>query len=59
MYEANLSNETNVECEIYCGASETPFKERFGNHNRDFKNVCFEQNCFELSKDIWTLKSRV
>ena len=52
MYELNLSNETNVECEIYCGASETPFKERFRNHIRDFKHVYTEQNWAELSNYI-------
>ena len=37
-YEAKVSNETNDECKMYLGASETTFKERFRNHIRDFKH---------------------
>ena len=39
----------------YLGVSETPFKERFYNHNKSFKNRQYEKDT-ELSKLIWQLK---
>ena len=51
VYEAKVSNKTNNECKRYLGASETPFKERFRNHTRDFKHKKYEK-CTELSKYI-------
>ena len=57
VYEAKVSNRGNNECKRYLGASETPSKERFRNHTRDFKHKNYEK-CTELSKYIWTLKSR-
>ena len=56
-YEAKVSNETNDECKIYLGASETTFKERFRNHIRDYKHKKYEK-CTELSKYIWILESQ-
>ena len=38
MYEAKVSNKTKNECKKYLSASETPFKEIFRNHTRDFKH---------------------
>ena len=58
MYEAKVSNKTKNECKRHAGASETPFEERFRNHTIDFKQKKYE-NCTELSKYIWTLKSHV
>ena len=55
IYEAKVSNETN-DCKRYFIASETPFKERFSNHTRDFKHKKYDR-CTELSKHIWTLNS--
>ena len=55
-YEARDSNKTSDECKRYLGASETPFKERFRNHTRDFKHKKYDK-CTELSKYIWSLKS--
>ena len=40
---------------FYYGVTETPFKERFGNHRRDFKNSKY-RNSTELSKYVWELK---
>ena len=42
-YHVKASNKTNNECKIYLGASETPFKERFGNHTRDFQHEKYEK----------------
>ena len=51
VYKAKVSNKTNNECKRYVGASETPFKERFQNHTRDFKHKKYEKST-ELSKYI-------
>ena len=56
VYEAKVSNKTNNECKRYLGASETPFKERFRSHTRDFKHKKCEK-LTGLSKYIWTTKS--
>ena len=40
---------------IYIGVAQTPFKERFWNHNRDFNHEQYIKNT-ELSKYIWLLK---
>ena len=56
VHEAKVFNKTNNKCKRYLGASETPFKERFRNHTRDFKHRKYEK-CTELSEYIWTQKS--
>ena len=56
VYEAKVTNKTNNECKRYLGASETPFKERFRSHTRDFKHKKCEK-LTGLSKYIWTTKS--
>ena len=40
---------------FYLGVTETPFKESFGNHMRDFKHLKY-RNSTELSKYVWELK---
>ena len=40
---------------VYLGVSETPFKERYGNHVRDSKHERYS-NPTELSKYVWELK---
>ena len=55
VYERKIFNKTNHGCKRYLGASETPFKERFRNHTRDFKHKKCEK-CTELSRYIWNLK---
>ena len=57
VYEAQITNNTNVDQKRYLGASETPFKERFNNHKRDFKHKKYEK-CTELSKYVWSLQSQ-
>ena len=55
MYRADVKNLTNDEKKINLGVTVTPFKERFGNHKRDFKHPkC--RNSSELSKYVWELK---
>ena len=38
IYRADVENGTNSETKFYFELTETPFKERFGNHTRDFKH---------------------
>ena len=54
IYRANVENYTNDEKKFYYGVSETPFKERFRNHKRDFNHDKY-RNSTELSKYIWQL----
>ena len=42
---------------IYLGASETPFRERFRNHTRDFKHKRYEKMVW-VSIYVWSLKSQ-
>ena len=55
VYRADVKNLTNDEKKFYLGVTETTFKERFGNHTRDFKYSKY-RNSTELSKYIWELK---
>ena len=55
MYRADVNNLANDEKRFYLGVTETPFKERFGNHTRDFKHFKY-RNSTELSKYLWELK---
>ena len=55
VYRADVKNVTNDEKKFYLGVTETPFKERFGNHTRDYKHPKY-RNSTELSKYIWELK---
>ena len=48
-------NNANDESKFYYGVSETPFKERFRNHTKEFKHAKY-RNSTELSKYIWKLK---
>ena len=49
VYRADVKNLTNDEKKFYLGVTETPFKERFGNHTQDFKYPKY-RNSTELSK---------
>ena len=40
---------------IYFGLTDNTFKEKYSNHNRDFKHEKYE-NSTELAKYIWQLK---
>ena len=51
----DIENDVNSETKFYFGLTETPFKERFGNHTRDFKHKTYSKST-ELSKYIWDLK---
>ena len=44
----------NTSRKVYIGLSDTPFKERYSNHKRDFRNMRYEKST-ELSKYIWSL----
>ena len=57
IYRAYVENDTNSETKFYFGLTETPFKDRFGNHTRDFKHKTYSKST-ELSKYIWDLKDR-
>ena len=51
IYRADVENDTNSETKFYFGLTETPFKDRFGNHTRDFKHKTYSKST-ELSKYI-------
>ena len=53
VYQADAKNLTNDEKKFYLEVTETPFKERFGNHMQDFKHTKYNT---ELSKYVWDLK---
>ena len=55
IYRSDNENDTDSEIKFYFGLTETPFKERFGNHTRDFKHKTYSKST-ELSKYIWDLK---
>ena len=55
VYRADIENDTNNETKFYFGLTETPFKDRFRNHTRDFNNKRYNKTT-ELSKYIWELK---
>ena len=55
VYCAKVENDINVENNFYFGVSETPFKESFRNHKKEF-NYAKYRNSTELSKCIWKLK---
>ena len=56
VYRADVKNLTNNKKMFYLGVPQTPFKERFGNGTRDFKQPKY-RNSIELSKYIWELKN--
>ena len=53
IYRADAENESGTK--FYFGLTETPLKDRFGNHTRDFKHKTYS-NSTELSKYLWDLK---
>ena len=55
VYYADITNNVDHERRAYPGLSETPFKDRYRNHVRDFKNE-IQCNKTELSKYVWDLK---
>ena len=55
IYRADVYCEANKDYKFYFGVAQTPFKERFRNHNRDFNHKQYI-NCIELSKYLWSLK---
>ena len=56
IYEADVIT-LNTSGKFYIGLSDTPFKERYNNHKRDFRNRHYEKST-ELSKYIWSLQER-
>ena len=50
-----ITNGENSDKTFYFRLVDTPFKERYKNHTRDFKHDTYE-NCTELAKYIWQLK---
>ena len=53
--QADITNNVENERRVDLGLSETPFKDRYRNHVRDFKNE-IQCNKTELSKYVWDLK---
>ena len=57
IYQADVVNDQNDEHKIYSGVCETPFKDRFRNHTKDFNHRKYNKST-ELSKYIWELKDK-
>ena len=55
IYRADVHCEANKDHKFYFGVAQTPFKEMFRNHNRDFNHEQYIKST-ELSKYIWSLK---
>ena len=55
IYRTDVHCEANKDHKFYFGLAQTPFKERFRNHNRDFNHEQYIKST-ELSKYIWSLK---
>ena len=55
VYQVDVQNDTNNEKKLYLGVTETPFKERFRNHEKEFTHKK-HRNSTEFSKYIWQLK---
>ena len=55
VYRATVKKASGDVC--YLGASEPPFKERYNNHTKAFRNRRYEKNT-QLSKLIWELKDK-
>ena len=54
VYQADIRNDSNDEKKFYLGVSETPFKEGFRNHKKEFTHKKY-WNSTELSKYTWQL----
>ena len=55
IYRADVHCEANKYYKFYFGVAQTPFKERFRNHNRNFNHKQYIKST-KLSKYIWSLK---
>ena len=55
IYREDVVNDSNDEEKIYFALADTTIKERYRNHNRDFKHEKYK-NSTELAKYIWQLK---
>ena len=55
IYRADVVNDSNDVEKFYFGLTDVTFKERYRNHNRDFKHQKYE-NSTELGKSVWQLK---
>ena len=55
LHRADVESEVKDETKIYFGLAATTFKERFGNHKKDFNQRQHGKN-IEFSKYVWSLK---
>ena len=55
IYRADVVNDSNDVEKFHFGLTDITFKERYRNHNRDFKHQKYE-NSAELRKSVWQLK---
>ena len=54
IYEEDIIT-LNTSKKFYIGLSDAPFKERYNNHKRGFRNKGYEKST-ELSRYIWSLQ---
>ena len=55
VYAGTVTTPTDQEGKVYLGASETPFKVRFGNHKKAFNHKAYRKDT-KLSGHIWDIK---
>ena len=55
VYQAHITKNVDDERRVYLGLSETPFKDRYRNHVKEFNNEIHYYKT-ELSKYVWDLK---
>ena len=55
VYQATVKESETNNIETYIGLTADPFKNRYGNHLKSFKNKIYISDS-ELSKHIWKLK---
>ena len=55
VYQADITNNVDDERRVYLDLSETPFKDKYHNHLRDFNNEIHYKKT-ELSRYVWDLK---
>ena len=58
VYQEDITNNVDDQRRVYLGLSETPFKDIYRNHVKDF-NSEIDYSKTELSKYVWDLKYNI
>ena len=57
VYHATVTETISNKSETYIGLTGDPFKTRYNNHTKSFRNIIYKTDT-ELSNHIWTLKNK-